>query len=360
LEQNEIRNQVQELGAKYGCENKRIIVELPTSSGKGRLCMMILDRAPTDRKWLVIVPELIQIENLKRDIEKHGFTHLYDDKIEDIVCYASMHKYRGAKLNVWMNECHRLSELKEDIAQSLDHERIIADSATIPLNIKTRLYGLGEFFEYKLTLQEAVDMGLLPEPAIYVKKIVLERERKREYDIIERKLLYLIDRAEEEGKHPMILNQIKQLGSQRKKFLAESKTDVARDLMMSLGEKKTLCYTGSVEQCNELGGELAVNSKKTKKHNLRVIDRFNSYEVSQVYMNRMGREGLNLEGIQAVVIVQLSAGNDEGLDFVQRVGRGLRSSDPEIYLLVVQDTADEKFLYRALLNIDKRKIHYIK
>lgn len=353
-----------------GCRSDRFILELPTGSGKGRLCMMILDRAPARKKWLVVVPELIQIENLKKDIEKHGFTHLYRERIEDIICYASLEKYRGAEVNVWLNECHRLSELKGDILRSIKADRVIADSATVPSHIRARLYELGEFAEFTMTLEEAVEIGLLPAPLIHVKRVTLDNTTRkhqigrqiltdREYsDWFDSQIAHLMDMYEEQ-RMPWIQNKIKQTGSQRKKFLAECKTEHARDLIRQVGGLRMACFAGSIEQCNELGGKYAVNSKKTKKHNLSVIDRFNRYEIDKIYFNRMGREGMNLEGIRGVMIVQLSSGRDEGLDLIQRVGRSLRHTDPLVYILAVRRTADEKYLNRALENIDKTRIEYI-
>lgn len=369
MERNKnIRDQIQEKGAELAKDNKLFICQLPTGSGKGKLCMMALDEISSDRKWLIVVPELIQIENLRRDINKHGFQNLYEDKIEDIICYASLSKYKGRKLNLWLNECHRLSLLKEDIAKTIDYERIIADSATIPELVRDRLSRLGHFFEYSMTLKEAIDIGLLPEPSIHVMYTRLDTAHARHIykksRITDRDFMNELDRSIEywKGKsegEPWISNKINQLGSQRKKFLAECKTEQARVLLESLGSKRTLCYAGSVEQCEALGGEYAINSKRGKKHNLKVLEQFNSGEIDRIYMNRMGREGLNLEGIRAVVMVQLSSGRDEGLEWIQKTGRSLRSEAPEVYMLVCRDTIDETYWSRARKLLDSgKKIKY--
>jgi len=358
------RDQIQKEAQKLGVAHPRLIVQWPTGSGKGKACMMILDKAPTTLKWLVLVPELIQIENLKRDIEKHGFQHLYD-KIEAIECYASFKKYKGRKLNLWLNECQRLSELREDIAQTVECERIVADSATIPYDVKERLIMLGNFSEYKITLSDAIEGGLLPRPSIHVVYMDLDNVVKRNeykgrkltdrqfYDILENQIDYWKGRVDNE---PWAANRLNAIGSQRKKFLAECKSPVVRDILLKLGPKRTLCYVGSVDQCNELGGPYAVNSKKTKQHNLKVLERFNNMEIDRIFMNRMGREGLNLEGIRAVIITQLSSGRDEGLEFIQSTGRALRSDKPEIYLVICKNTMDENYLARALQVLDQKKV----
>jgi hypothetical protein len=339
--------------------------------------MMIIDTVKTDREWLVVVPEIIQIENLRNDIKKHGYEHLYRGKIRDVVCYASFKNYEGEKLNIWFNEAHRLTKLKEDVAKTIDYDRIIADSATIPSDVRLRLERLGDFAEYTFSMQEAVEMGLLPAPRINIVRTNLDSKTKRvrfaPEDKEKKKALLLTDveyskrlddqikywqaRSQEEGYPVWISNKIKQLGSQRKKFLAESKTELAKKVVQHLKEKRLLCYAGSIEQCNILGN--AVHSRKTKKQNLEMFNSFNSYETSMICMNKMGREGLNLEGIEAMLIVQLSSGKDEGLEIVQRFGRALRADSPEIYVLVCNNTIDEAYLERAMMKVERNKIKYI-
>lgn len=373
--QTDIRNDIQRKAAEYAAENPFVIIKWPTGSGKTKAVLMAIDKSPPGPKWLVVVPEVLQIENLQADIVKHGFVHLYKDKIEAVICYASMHRYMGKKLRIWLNEAQHLSKLKEDISKTIEYDRIIADSATIPLIVKERLRRLGDFKEYNIDLKEAIEIGLLPEPAVHVLYTELDNTIRRNKwvvgkdtllvtdkyysDKLDEQISYWIDRSSEEGDPIWISNRIKQLGSQRKKFLAGCKTEAARFLINQLKGKRLLCYTGSIEQCNELGGKLAVNSKKTKKHNLEILRQFNEYEADKIYVNRMGKEGLNLEGIRAVVIVQLDSGNDEGLSFIQRTGRSLRSDEPEVYLLTVKNTQDEKYLKKALQNIDKKKVKYI-
>jgi hypothetical protein len=70
----------------------------------------------------------------------------------------------------------------------------------------------------------------------------------------------------------------------------------------------------------------------------------------------MGKEGMNLEGVQAGVIVQLDSGNDEGLSFLQKMGRILRSDSPIVYVLYAKGTQDERYLRRILEHIDPQYI----
>ena len=67
-------------------------------------------------------------------------------------------------------------------------------------------------------------------------------------------------------------------------------------------------------------------------------------------------EGMNLNGIEAGIIVQLDG--KERL-FVQKCGRALRAEDPVVYIFYYKDTQDDVYLKGALENIDEKFVKYI-
>jgi superfamily II DNA or RNA helicase len=359
-------------------DEKAVLLSAATGTGKTRAVLNVIAADTSGLKWLVLVPEEIQIVNLIREITDSGFSHLLDRKIEEIICYASFKKWEGKKLNLWFNEAHRLSELREDIAKTVKFERYIADSASVPHDVRQRLWNVCPFEEFELTLSQAIERGILPEPSVRVMYInVDDRYAKntakygdfkkkvtdRQYiDYLEKGMEHWLGKAVEMKKkgqdNKWAFNKMNQLGSERKKFVASIKTEAIQKLIEKLGDKRFICYTGSLEQCDELGKERAVHSKKTKGHNLSIIEKFNNFLINCFYLVKMGKEGLNLNGIKAVILSQLSSGKDEGLDFIQSAGRGMRSESPEIYIFVARDTMDERYLKRALANIDKQYITY--
>lgn len=62
----------------------------------------------------------------------------------------------------------------------------------------------------------------------------------------------------------------------------------------------------------------------------------------------------NLPDIEKGMIIQLD-GNERG--FCQKLGRVLRSEEPEIYILYFRQTRDEEYLKKALEGIDKDYIN---
>ncbi len=368
--QQKQRERVQNKAVELSLEHKHLLLVWATGVGKGRALMKCIDKSTSRLKWLIMCPEIAQVENFKRDLEKHGYGHLMDSKIENVICYASFKNHQGTKLNLALNECHRLSELRENIAQTVSFDQIISDSATVPTEVRNRLWQTHPYFEYEITMDAAIQMGILPEPRITLygveiddaqRRIEMVGRNKKIQLVTEREFLNKIDEdlsywLERSSHEPWAATKVKSLGSQRKRFLTSCKTRAARDLINNMEDMKYVCFTGSVDQAVELGGKYAVHSRKSAKTNEEIIRKFNEGTYNKIFANRMMREGMNLDNIEAGIIIQLDSGQDEGLNFIQMCGRTMRAEAPEIFILYVRNTQDEKYLRRALSKIDKRYI----
>jgi len=373
LQQQEERIKFQDQCVSLSLENKHLLIQAATGVGKGLAAIKAIEASPSFKSWLVVVPEILQIKNFKDDLELHGYEELLGTKIIDVICYASLEKWKNCTVNLMLNEVHKLTDLRSDIVNTIKFDQIISDSATVSGEIEAKLYDICPFYKYGLSLDEAIERGILPPPTIHIINIELNDTIKRNptkfakttYKLTDlgksqwydKQVKYWLKRYEEDDEEWM-KNKVIRFGGERKKFLAHLKTPAAKKLLTELKGKRLICFTGSTEQCDELGGEYAVHSKKTKKHNAAVIEGFNNGTINEAYFNKMAREGMNFTGIEVGVSVQLDSGNDEGLSFLQKTGRAMRADDPHIYILIAKDTHDEKFLKKALENIDEKYIVY--
>ncbi len=361
--ENKEKTKFQEAAKLLGNKHDFLAIEAITGSGKGLAVMKCIESDESGLKWLVLVPETLQIINLQDDIIKHSMEHLYD-KIEDIICYASIHKYQGRELNVWANEAHRLSECRTDISKTIKYKRIIADSATLSKDIKDRLAQLGNFHYFKLGLKSAIEKGIVAEPVIYTIGIDVDNKIKRnptkfgdkvisltdrEYiEKIEKEFIYWKTRLVKNPKEKWILGRFNNMGTERKKFFAKCKMEALKSLLKTLENKRWVCFAGTTGQADELNLEHSVHSKRGKKHNVLTLERFNRKEISSIIFHKMGSEGLNLKDIDCVIIPQLSTGKDENLSTIQKGGRAFRSENPEIYILYCKNTKDEEWFKEAI------------
>lgn len=334
-------------------EYTHLVIELSTGVGKGRICASIIRASDSTKKWVVLVPEKVQIVNFKLDLAKHGNEDLLETHIEDVICYASVDKLEGKSVNIHLNESHRVSQHRMDILKTVNFDQIISDSATINEEIENRLHDIHPFHKYTKSLQEVIDIGILPQPEIVCIGIELSPIQRKEYDKLCKTIELWDNRYNQQGQE---WQRIKYLnaGSARKRWLSTAKTTRSKALLVELEQYRLICFCGSVSQAKELGGKQAIYG--TNKNNQDIIDKYNSEKENKLYTCMMMQEGQNLYNTEKGVIIQLD-GTDR--TFIQRSGRILRGEEPIIYILYIENTRDESYLKTAINSLDQKHIKYI-
>ena len=299
---------------------------------------------------------------------------------------------------VIFDEAHHLgSDLRMDVLTELHAKNIILLSATLSDQVMQAVTGVfGEFVTSKVTLKEAIEWGILPQPKVYLIPLTLDNtypnctiieewgkkekrvtykckfperwgylRNKNKYPNVtleisctqQQKYDYLSDQFEYwrsqffRTRQEFIKNKWLQVGSQRKRFLGESKTDAVRLLLHKIQNKRFICFCTSIEQAELLGGKNAIHSKKD--NSLDIIDDFNTKKIDNLFAVGMLQEGQNLTDIEAGVIVQLD-GQERA--FVQKFGRSLRATDPIQFIFYYKDTRDTEYLENVLEGINEEYI----
>lgn len=375
-----------------------IAIQAATGVGKSKLaldlCRNMIEPGEQPPSILLVVAEIAHIQNWKDEIEKWS----YDGPVF-ICCYASLKKYRNTEWDVVIfDEAHHLgSELRLDIFSTITATYMIFLSATLKQSLIDILeMHCGPIKTIKMGLQDAFDASILPEPKInlipltlnnttYNQTIVEEwgRANKRmaitcmyadrwkykrnklvypnvtltilctqqqKYDYITEQFNYYKKRYMS-CRNEAIKNKWLQWGSRRKVFLGVEKTLVAADLLNKIADKRFICFCTNIAQANVLGGENCVHSQK--KDSLQVIQKFNNGEIDSLFAVGMLQEGMNLNNIEAGVIIQLDG---EERAFIQKFGRTLRADSPEQYIIYFKGTRDEEYLNNALESIDRSYI----
>lgn len=344
---------------------------------------------------LLVVAETAHKPNWKIEFDRWGL------KTDNVVmeCYASLKKYRNSYWDlVIFDEAHHLgSDLRMDVLTELHAQNIILLSATLPDQVMQAVTGVfGEFVTSKVTLKQAIEWGILPAPKVYLIPLTLDStypncaiieewgkkekrvtykckfherweylKNKNKYPNVtleisctqQQKYDYLSDQFEYwrsqffRTRQEFIKNKWLQVGSKRKRFLGESKTDAVRLLLHKIQDKRFICFCTSIEQAELLGGKNAIHSKKD--NSLDIIDDFNTKKIDNLFAVGMLQEGQNLTDIEAGVIVQLD-GQERA--FVQKFGRSLRATDPIQFIFYYKDTRDTEYLENVLEGINEEYI----
>ena len=384
-------------------QSNRVALQWCTGLGKSKIAIDMANYL-ADKEFkeheepfnvLLVVAETAHKSNWKIEFDRWGL------KTNNIVmeCYASLKKYRNSYWDlVIFDEAHHLgSDLRMDVLTELHAKNIILLSATLPDQVMQAVTEVfGEFVTSKVTFKEAIEWGILPQPKVYLIPLTLDstypnctiieewgkkekrvtykckfHERweyvwnKNKYPNVtleisctqQQKYDYLSDQFEYwrsqffKTRQEFIKNKWLQVGSQRKRFLGESKTDAVRLLLHKIQNKRFICFCTSIEQAELLGGKNAIHSKKD--NSLDIIDDFNTKKIDNLFAVGMLQEGQNLTDIEAGVIVQLD-GQERA--FVQKFGRSLRATDPIQFIFYYKDTRDTEYLENVLEGINEEYI----
>lgn len=378
--------------------NSYLILNWATGVGKSKAAISIAqDVNPS--KILLIVAETAHKKNWEIEFEKWGKELWERTSVE---CYASLKNYKDTEWDlIILDEGHHAkSELRADVLSTIKAEQVVVLTATLSVAdelILSTAFNHG-FHRYTITLQDAIMEGILPTPKIYLLPLELDKESQsvtieeswgdskkrvnnnvpfeRRFQFLNKKVWpasnltirctpfqkynYLTEKVEYFKRQFMLRrqeflkNKWLQLGSARKRLLAELKTEVLRQLLNRFNEKRYICFCGSIEQADLLGGDCAIHSKKP--NSLKTIEAFNKKEINQLIAVNMLQEGQNLIDIELGIIAQLD-GQERA--FIQKFGRTLRAEDPVQVILYFRGTRDEEYLEKALEGINPEYVHVV-
>ena len=386
-------------------ESKRtnIAIQAATGVGKSRIAIDLCAKYATENlyplKILLVVAELAHFDNWGKEFEKWVTLPDFAGAPITIICYASLKNYRNTSWDVIIfDEAHHLnSELRLDVFSTLKSKHRIFLSATLKDSLLFRLEeSCGPIYNIKMGLQDAFSSNVLPEPKIVLIPLKLDNVKQDQIIIEEwgkkdkqkcaecsyaerwkylrqkkaipngkltiwctqqQKYDYLCTQFEYYKKRYMfsrneaLKNKWLQCGNKRKQYLGLLKTEFAKELLKKVKDKRFICFCTNIEQAETLGGANAIHSKK--KNSLDIIEQFNNKERKSLFAVGMLQEGINLNDIEAGIIVQLDG---EERAFIQKFGRTLRADYPVQYIIYFKGTRDEEYLNKALENIDTNYI----
>ena len=412
MEKKNSKDTIQEKAVELSKLHRFICLEWSTGTGKTlgslKIVKSMLQNNPSYKGYLVC-KESTHKKNWKEDMTKHGMDEV-DNSMKTIL-YASLKNQKDKADFIILDECHALTPKRIEALLNIvkSNTRIIFLSATIPDEKKflmNRFCG-NRIHYYKITLNDAFDLKLLPEPSLIVHRMQLNENivrgkkwefvarkpqdkkstkyvycshqtmykvmketnkeygvicygtEKEHYDALTKQMSYYYDLTQDYSIGEQIRfgcrNKYLNIASNRKKFIAEVKTLKVASLVEEFRDNKDrfICFTGSIKQVQELGSESSVHSKNSPEKNQEIVDCFNNLECNELFAVKMLREGVNLTRIEKGIITQLDSGIGS---FFQMLGRCLRYELPEMHLLVIQDTQDMVYFKKSMNNFNEKYI----
>ena len=379
---NQKKNEIQDIAVKGSKGFQRMLLSWATGCGKSLASLKILKEdyvANPNIRGFLICSESNHLDNWIEDIKVHKMEFVYN--CTEMFLYASLHKYDHDIVDfVILDEVHHITEprlihLKKMVGPKT---RLIMLSATVDMMKQYLIRKLARpYGEYNIPISQAIEMGILPIPVIYIHRFRLndtdanfnldmkKNFKSATYHNLTERVAYNMVTAEidkyqeliesDEGK-PWMRNVIVNLGNKRKRMIAEFKTERAKKILRDeFKGYRSITFTGSKLQAEQLGRNY-IHSGRSKKKNLESKNKFNKKRLTNLTVVNMFREGMNLVDIEKGLIVQL---DNVKLSFIQMLGRVFRSKMPEMHIMVFIDTQDEKYLNNVLYGFNLKYVNYI-
>lgn len=394
------RDNYLEIILKASDSEQNMLLSWATGVGKSFATISIQKRMHA-KKTLICVAEIAHISNWEAEYIKHKCEELLP--MTTIICYDSLHKYTNTSFDLVINdECHHITDLRASYLDTISVKKVVNLSATVSFGEKLTLASLwGELYEHKVTLDEAIAVGIIPPPTVYIipleldnfkrdciinfprgkepteiveceyperrkfifgktdkaQLIKIKATEKEQYTFFSDQMEFYKNRYESGGSHFDRINWLR-YGSERKRAIANLKTGPLLELLKRVKNKRYICFCGSILQAeivNDAMKEKSVlHSKLPKAKQTTVLSNFQTEKVNKLFAVDMLKEGVNLTNIQVGIISQLDG---QERSFIQKMGRALRNPDnPEVYILYFKDTQDEEYLRRAITKIDSKYI----
>lgn len=362
--------------------NSHVLLELPTSFGKTKLgldrMVSVLGKKKSP-KILIVIPRLVLVENWKDEFKKWKLEHLL--KYVTFSTYVSVPKHVGKWDVVIFDECHHLSERCQEALEHYSISHCIALSATVKKELKGNIQAVfPNIYCYKVSMKEAIDEGILPDPRVYLIPLTLatgvptetiiknpkgvgniETSWATRWSVLNQKKFkvtiyctqqqYMEDLDKQiewfKGKYmrtrsDIFKNKWLKLCGDRLKWLSSKKNTYMKTLLDLLDKERTLTFCSSIEQTEELG-ENCINSKN--KTSSKILQAFNEGKVNHITACNMLNEGMNLVNCRVGLYANLNSAENI---IKQRLGRILRHEDPIIIIPYYKGTREEELVKTML------------
>lgn len=313
------------------------VIEAATGVGKSKIGVewieyirhIVLSQDGREASGLLVVPtEELRDKGWPEEFTKWGVS---PDGIKRI-CYSSLAKENLDKYDfILYDEYHRttLPNLKK-LVEYLKNPKVyaLALTATLPRKIvfeedAERIHHLRTVLPivYKLSIDEAVELGLVADFEITVLKYYLDEVNKN----VQGGTVKAPFKQTESARYTYLTNNLKRASmlakadpakmgfkfaaiSKRTNFLYNlpSKLMLAKRCLEQLQRDttaRTVVFAGSIEQANELCGNDVYHSASTRE----ALDKFQAGEINLIGSVRCLNEGVNLEDPHQALVVQLDS-----------------------------------------------------
>lgn len=128
----------------------------------------------------------------------------------------------------------------------------------------------------------------------------------------------------------------------RKEFIYNhpKKMEVAKRIMAARSDAKGITFSATIKQAESFGNGYVMHSKKKKKENSEILDKFNASKSGFLHTSKAADEGVDVDGVNLEIVLHTDSSK---IRKTQRVGRAVRFQEgktAEIFTLVLRNTQE--------------------
>lgn len=373
---NKVREKVQKEAMQAVIDNNGGMVAMATGSGKSRVAVELAKYYCKPSHSLKEIAVIVPTEKLRDENWKEEF-YKWDAAVEwsavTGLCYASASKinHKDFELAI-LDEGHNITELSSEFFINNNVKRTVLLTATPPDDKVKRqiLSDLGIDLVYELTLDQAVRLGFVAPYKITVITVPLDATTKNIPGGTKAKPFMTTEAAcyayHNKKVQGAMFDETVQgrarlkfaiLGRMQFIYKIPSKTAVIKFLLDKVipEDDRTIIFCGNIEQAEEVCPTFYHSKSGNQSY-----DAFKAEKINRLSCVKAVNEGHNFPGVDSGIIGQL---NSKEKDLVQRIGRLIRfrpGHEAHLYIVVSEGTQDEKWLEKAVENLNQSKINYVR
>jgi superfamily II DNA or RNA helicase len=341
-----IRAQRQKEFAEVALEKKRGLLHLCSRFGKIKTCFNFINE--TD-KVLVIYPKAPIKQSWLDDSVKWEF----DISNFKFSTTSSLHKIQFERFDwiIWDEPQEVLSDKVLGAIKVLSvNNNIIGLSGSLSADTQFTIrhkVGLSIIADYPTSL--AIKEGVITDYEIFIKYTNLETEAMSKYNWLTREITTAINQRNNAKIKFLALSRMRLL------YNSSSKLDLAKRAITRFKDDRFILFSHLTKFVDDLG--IPVYHSKNKDEE--VLQKFKDGEIDHLATLDMISAGISFKKLSMAIIATFTSNAEE---LYQRINRitATEMDNPNkkavVYILCLKDTQEEKWLDKALLMFDPKKI----
>ena len=137
--------------------------------------------------------------------------------------------------------------------------------------------------------------------------------------------------------------------NERKKFIRShpKKIEICKKILAARKDKKCITFSATIKDAESLKIGEVLHSKKSKKKNAEILEKFNNIESGVLCTSKAADQGVDIKGLSVGIIMSIDSSK---IRKTQRVGRIIRFEEgktAELFTLILRDTQEWKWFQNS-------------